>query len=340
MNGFDALTVSVATVSALLEGVGGVAARQALLQRAGVASSALLRPGARLPVQQFVCLCRLLSGALNDEWYGLLERPQRLGTYRAMAINAVNAVTLGGAINRYIELNNLFENSLVYHCEIDSAQVCIAVSRRPGMRVRNNFAVDSALMIVHRFSGWLINERIALAQVLTDYQSQLGVSEQQKLFYGATVLSGQAVNSLRFSAEYFDRPVLQSESTLEDYLCRAPLNLYLPLSAHGHYAQRVRSILLRDYRQGGQAVGLVAVAARLSLHPQALRRQLRMEGVSFRSIKSRLLQDLAVHFLSATDQSVADVAERMGYAEPGAFIRAFKHWAGITPLAFRKSLKD
>lgn len=46
---------------------------------------------------------------------------------------------------------------------------------------------------------------------------------------------------------------------------------------------------------------------------------------------------IARHALRHTRQSVADVAERVGYASEAAFARVFKKEAGLTPAAFRKA---
>lgn len=39
--------------------------------------------------------------------------------------------------------------------------------------------------------------------------------------------------------------------------------------------------------------------------------------------------------LAETDARVADIASRLGYAEPSAFHRAFMKWTGMSPGAFR-----
>ena len=38
--------------------------------------------------------------------------------------------------------------------------------------------------------------------------------------------------------------------------------------------------------------------------------------------------------------SVADLAAKLGYAEPSAFHRAFRKWTGTTPAAWRRAVAD
>ena len=47
----------------------------------------------------------------------------------------------------------------------------------------------------------------------------------------------------------------------------------------------------------------------------------------------------AKEYLLSTDMSVAAVAEELGYAQVYHFIRQFKKYAGLTPGAFRKSMR-
>jgi AraC-like DNA-binding protein len=40
--------------------------------------------------------------------------------------------------------------------------------------------------------------------------------------------------------------------------------------------------------------------------------------------------------LTRQNLSIGDISSQLGFAEPGAFSRAFKHWTGVSPLAYRK----
>ncbi|MHC8343571.1 AraC family transcriptional regulator [Pseudomonas sp. RT6P73] len=48
--------------------------------------------------------------------------------------------------------------------------------------------------------------------------------------------------------------------------------------------------------------------------------------------------DMARHWLTAGDQPIERIAERLGYRQPSNFIRAFRKQFGITPKQFRLSL--
>jgi len=37
------------------------------------------------------------------------------------------------------------------------------------------------------------------------------------------------------------------------------------------------------------------------------------------------------------DMSVKEVGYTLGYSSPGAFIKSFKKWYGVSPLRFRKA---
>ncbi|MNI95610.1 HTH-type transcriptional regulator GadW [compost metagenome] len=45
--------------------------------------------------------------------------------------------------------------------------------------------------------------------------------------------------------------------------------------------------------------------------------------------------ELARHWLTAGDQPIERIAERLGYRQPSNFIRAFRKQFGITPKQFR-----
>jgi len=339
MDNFDSLSISMATVGRSLSGAASKGINiPALLRKCGIDARLLELPQTRIPIQKFIKLCRLSSDRLNDEQYGLLAKPQRLGTYRAICVNVVHAKTLGDALLRYTEFSNLFENSLAYQFNVQGRRAELQIHRRNNMPVLNGFAIDTALMVVHRFSNWLINERIALQGVRIDYPSPAH-HEHHYLFYGSPVLTGQPYSSLEFDSAYLERPIVQNETKLAGYLKEAPANLYLPLNESGQFSLQVRHILSEMPDHLTAKTALRDTSAALGFSPDTLRRRLKQEGTNFQSIRSTMRRELAIHYLASSSDSIEKIAYKTGYTEPGAFIRAFKNWTGSTPLQFRKQLE-
>lgn len=113
--------------------------------------------------------------------------------------------------------------------------------------------------------------------------------------------------------------------------------------------EQCRDLLARRRRRGGLAgqvrdrlladpshmPDMEQVAEERFVTSRTLRRQLEAEGVSFRGLVEEVRQALAEELLARTGLTVEQTALRLGYAEPAAFIRAFRRWTGTTPAAWR-----
>ena len=77
------------------------------------------------------------------------------------------------------------------------------------------------------------------------------------------------------------------------------------------------------------------VAKQLFMVPKTLRQKLKTEGITYQKIKDVTRKDLAIYYLYQSHYSIADIAEKVGFTETGAFIRAFKAWTGYTPGMYR-----
>ncbi len=309
-----------------------------LLQKIGISPSSLDDPNARIAVEKFVLLSRYTNGEMKDEMNGLLAKPMRLGSFRAMALSAVHCQTIGRALERSIEFYNLFENTLEYQLTDKGNQVEYRVMRRPGQQILNSMAIETALTVQHRFIGWLANERIILNQIKLDYPAPSYSAQFKYFFYGAPVLFEQKRNSIYFDKTYLQRPIMQNEASVERYVRRAPMDIYLQLDAGGKVTREVRNHINDFFGIHNKAPELEILAQKLELHPQTLRRRLKREGSQFHDIKSQVRRDIAIHHLGKDELSIEEIAYKAGYTESGAFIRAFKAWTGFTPLNFRKGL--
>lgn len=333
----QAITVSTRTFGHALTGIKQAGFDvNALLSQCGIPKEILNQPEARIPLTQAVKLHNYCTFAIKDEALGLLHRPVQQGFFRMLALTLLHSGTLGRALERGAEFHNLFDNSLRQSVVIKGKQVECISSRIPGHRILNDYVIDHLLLVSHRLLGWLCNERIILNQVKLDFAPPDYRAEYPYMYHGAPVLFQQSHNSLSFDSSYLDHPIVQTEASVESYIKRAPMDIYLPLDAGGPLTQAVRKHSKEVFLQQPSPPSLETIAAAMAIHPQTLRRRLKEEGTNYNIIKAQLRRDIAIHHLSHPETSVEQIAGYTGYAEPSAFIRAFKSWTGLTPLQFRR----
>ena len=77
------------------------------------------------------------------------------------------------------------------------------------------------------------------------------------------------------------------------------------------------------------------VANLLCMSERNLTRQLGAENTSFSQLLAQVQEERARNFLSNNRLSVAEISERLGYADPAAFSRAFRQWTGVPPGQWR-----
>jgi AraC-like DNA-binding protein len=80
---------------------------------------------------------------------------------------------------------------------------------------------------------------------------------------------------------------------------------------------------------------LAAVADQLHVDARTLQRRLAREGTSFRELLDQARRRRATELLLTTDDSIREIATRLGYAETSTLTHAFARWHGTTPTNFR-----
>ncbi|MFB9187684.1 helix-turn-helix domain-containing protein [Vibrio ostreicida] len=78
------------------------------------------------------------------------------------------------------------------------------------------------------------------------------------------------------------------------------------------------------------------IAAQYGCSLRTLRRLLTDEGTNYQRLLDQVRRQLASEFLSATKQTVEQIAQNMGFSDTANFRRSFKRWTGTTPSQFRK----
>lgn len=91
----------------------------------------------------------------------------------------------------------------------------------------------------------------------------------------------------------------------------------------------------RILQRSGEFPNMETVASELGMTSRTLRNRLRSESTSYREIVETTREALAEELLSAPTLTVAEIAERLGYADASTFIAAFKRWKGVPPRAYK-----
>jgi AraC-like DNA-binding protein len=112
----------------------------------------------------------------------------------------------------------------------------------------------------------------------------------------------------------------QLEATVTDYL------------QGDVWRSKVRQQLLALLPDGEPALN--AVAQRLAVSADQLRRHLRSQGLGFGELLDGERKRLAYEYVEAGQHSLAQISQLLGYSEQSAFNRAFRRWHGESPTAF------
>ncbi len=101
----------------------------------------------------------------------------------------------------------------------------------------------------------------------------------------------------------------------------------------GFLAEVRTMIAMRVEQRGGDTVA--AIADGLKTSRRTLARRLAAEGTTFQALLDEVRTAIAARHL-ANGTSIADVADRLGFADTSSFTRAFRRWTGRTPAATRR----
>ncbi|MDH5619741.1 MAG: AraC family transcriptional regulator [Gammaproteobacteria bacterium] len=330
-------TVASAFVYNMLEGARakGFDVSRVLLD-SGISPQALGQERSRVTFDQLARLKLSLIKLLGDEYIGLLETPQPSGAFKLCCYCAINAETIGESLRLFAQFANLQKSGLVHEVSVGGGASRYGVRRRPAALVRNNYVIEYILLTVHRMHCWMANKRLALVGVNLDFARPEYASEYRYVFYGAPVKFDASDSSIMFRDDDLALPNTRTIDELKAFLLSTPITLLHETIDSHDMSARVRRRLQQELVTNYRLPDFNSSAAYFRLHPQTLRRRLKRDGTSFKQIKLEVRRDLAINLINSGEHSVEEIADRLDYSEPAAFIRAFKNWLGMTPLAYRK----
>ncbi len=284
---------------------------------------------ARISPAQLGALMRLVWRELDDELMGFGRGRHRFGVFALMARQMVNSPTLGEALRFSVQFYNLTSSALRWRLDPQSGRLYLELAD-PG-EDPEHLLEEFLLLVWHRFSNWLVGERIPLLETGLAFPRP-GHAAEYRLMFPGPVSYDHACSFIAFDPDWMASPVIRGRRDLRRYLQRLPDEWFIKQVFDGSASARV----LRALTQAQGDLSLEALAAQWRISSRTLHRQLRRDGNSFRRLREQVRRERAESLLRESNRPVGEVARLVGMTEP-ALSRAFKQWTGLSPMAFRRA---
>ncbi|MGL4307191.1 MAG: AraC family transcriptional regulator [Mycobacteriaceae bacterium] len=314
---------------------------------AGIPEEILLDKTSFITSEQATAFTQATWTTTGDELFGLGSAPVARGTFRLLSLALIHSPDLGTALGRISDLLPVLpsmpevaisssENTSRIEIRFSPEQLSEKISKRLSEESTQDavkILTDFILIVMHRFSAWLIGKRIKLISVELPYPiPEKVMAKNYDHIFGVPVNFNAPLAALEFNNELLTSPVVQSEETLAQYLRESPTQLFTERDYESTVSSKVRRIF--ELGSNGRAASGTAIAHMLAVSPAHLRRLLRQEGTSVNQLREEVLKDAAISALRR-GESVEQLSAQLGFSEPSAFRRAFKRWTGKTPSTFR-----
>ncbi|QOL24586.1 AraC family transcriptional regulator [Thalassotalea sp. LPB0316] len=287
----------------------------------------------RVPFSVLTRFTRYAWAVLQDENLGLSSKALPNGAFIYASRLAMSAESLGQGLTLMVGLYNYIDHGYKINLVPDGNDIILELVLKDPSLDDYHFLADFVLCGIHRFGCWLTGKEIPIKSVTFNF-SPPPFHTEYALLYGCRQEFNQDKLSIRFSRSFLNLAIVKKYSDLDDYIATTPYNILTNPVDQDNFTTKVKRII--EAHDGPDFPRFEDVSQQLHMVPKTLRQKLKGEGNTYQQIKDVIRKDLALYCLQQPNYTIADIAEKTGFTETGAFIRAFKNWTGVTPGIYRK----
>jgi AraC-like DNA-binding protein len=330
--------ISVAAASGLVEAIRAAGAdSDQVLRTFRLDPSVLSDTEKFIPCAVFAGLLEEAAQVTGDDCFGLHlgERfnPKNIGPLTYVVLNSPTVSVADDQVARYLKLYNQaatvsrrVEGERAY---LQYVLCDLGIASPP--RQQNEYSLAIRLNTIRMMVG----SQWTPLEVQFAHQAPAETSEHQRVF-GAPVLFGYQTNNLVVESEFLQRQVPAADQHLYEIMQRYFQRIIDEMPEDSSVLPSVRRAVAESMRDGDP--NLARVAKKMAMSRRTLQRQMKEHATSFRKVMDDTRRRFALSYLKDRRNSLAEIAFLLGYSEAAAFIRAFKRWTGLTPIAYRRQV--
>ncbi|KIY38322.1 AraC family transcriptional regulator [Pseudomonas sp. 10-1B] len=302
-----------------------------LLARAGIDASQLDLPEARVSAEAYARLWRLLARRCNDEFFAMDPRGLRSGSLAFLCRASMVQPTLGAGLQTALAFLSLMLEDLQPSLVRQQSLAEIVIGE-PRDAPRRAFTYFTLWMIIHGVTCWLAGRRIPILAI--DLRcAEPPFCDDYRVMFSENLQFERPRTRMIISADCLDLPLRRTQEELQRFLAEAPGNILVKYRDPASLAWRIREQLRRA--DPGAWPDAEGQASALCISASTLRRRLGEEGQTYQGLKDSVRRELAIAWLADVDLGLAEIAERLGFADSSSFYKAFRKWFGCNPGHYR-----
>lgn len=309
--------------------------RQTIAARVGISDDALLKAQHFLPLTTFTSILEIAAEEKSDPLLALslgkVFKFDGLGTV-ARVFHA--APTLGEGIEKFVRYFPAVQSNTNSALGVENGLARFSYSiKDTTIRHRVQDAVFTEMVFCSMLEatigdGWrpsCIDFEHLPGEHLATYQSH----------FACPVRFGRRENAIFFSARHLDRPLDQHDFRLQARLETELADLIDGKDARLDLITSIKAWITAALCRSA-SIDIEDAAHDFGMSLRSFQRKLSELGVNYADVRNSVRMQIARGMLASTSLQIPVISQYLGYSEPSAFCRSFKHLTGDTPVGYRQ----
>ncbi|MBM1220655.1 AraC family transcriptional regulator [Ponticoccus sp. SC2-23] len=264
---------------------------------------------------------------------GAAMRPDEYG---ALGLAWKAAPDLRGSFSRVARYWRLWTSVARYELQETDAGVLFIEHREGPRRLGMRISIEADLASGVSLSRQVSPRPFAPLEVYFRHAAPDTLAHHEA-FFGCPVHFGADKDAMLLSRQSLSEPNILGDEGITRFLDSHLDQELAQISDVPALQMQTKSEIARALSEG--LPKMTDIARRLGLSARSFHRRLAEHGLSFQSLTEETRREIAIAMLQEERYALSEIAFLTGYSEQSAFNRAFKRWMGVTPAAYRKSLR-
>ena len=285
-----------------------------------------------VPADNFFELHEMLDQTLGPGFSVRVGQQMKMEDYGVLGLSWKTCSKAGEIFERCERYFKLLSNTYVFKIEKEGEIAKVHLFRdayRRGVALSNE-ATFSATVIVLKA---ITETDIAPLSISFKHGAPQDLKSYRAAF-GCPVLFNQTHNALVYRTTDLETRTAKADISINKFLVERVEEETKGITIGSNKIAADVEALIKDALPSG-IPSIILIGKHMGMSSRTLTRRLSEAGITFRALVRQTQEKISKDLLQNSPYSISEIAFQTGFSEQSAFSRAFKRWAGKSPLEYR-----